>query len=915
MKAFLIWIIFLVIIGLAISYFLIPNQADLSLIQFKSNQLAPAEKYYREQYEKGIRTPEVIIPLSIINERRGNLDEAIAIIKKYLGGHPEDTKLQKKLADLYHLNQQYEEYYQTLLIIYHQEKAPDPDVLQGLASFYQEKDMPKQLQDVLEELIATGKGDKSAYFALAQLKAEKKDYAGAVALLEKSRALFPKEIEWGDIFLEVDSIVGLGRLSHHKENEEHAVPITVNWLLQQKNPQLTRTVLETFSDRFPQLYPSLLNQLKPVIDENLSLRVATFLIDWNKSKEESQLFPTILKLFKEDPSNVDLVNVVFNTYVQKHDEAAILEFLREIPAKNIEERGLINFALLTITENKPLLAKKMENALGEQYLKKHRIVALALGLAIDEKLAKEKLNEWIKNKPLTQFELYSLFQVIAAAKLDQEALVIGAKLFPYVGFTDEQLFEIVFNYIQMKKVDQIETLIHAAEPKIGKKVVMPSLIAIDIAKGNSKKAALWLHSQKTLTKNLLNNFYFLARDSKEYSLALDIAELQMKNYPSIESEAHYGYSLVLVKDVEKGMALLGSLYKKYPANKEVNEEYFSALALVVKKHPQYLDELRAYMATRESQGSLPTNLLREFAFLYVDSLREYRKAENAFWILSQNESPQSLEVQNLVYLWGPKVSREKISWLMNKAAHSSIKDLAYWLQDLIFVGASPAVIAIFENRVCEGLPLNSYFAYMDALVYEKKKEKLRWAVDAALPHVHEKKHLKMLSGYASDAEYLAGRRRVWEKIVHQWPSDPSGWQNLAEAAFDENNYRLTDLALARFFELSYPCIASNPQLYKSYYAYAEVLKKHYAYYKSADWFSWLALQLAERTGKHTVEITEFKANILYDLDRKKKALGLMCDAYERSNRDPDVASTYADMMMDAGCLRRAGGFLQARYVH
>lgn len=913
MKSIYIWITLLVIAGFILALVLIPSEQDVALFDLKGNKYLEAENYYKEQYQKGSRSPDIVIPLATLYQRSGDLNGAIALMEEFTESHPRDTKALQMLADLYQINQQYEHYYQTLLKL--KQIDPTKSTLEELAEWYQNANAPGPLFETLKQLVTLRNVDESYYLLLANFYAEKKEYEKARETLEMRRKLYPAKITINDVLFEVwvDAELSKAQGGQPKLNEK-AVNLLADFLLEQDNPKIAFYAIGVVKIQYPLLLPPLLKRLEPMIEENQNLEILVLQFSWEDRAKKKAAYAKIIELEKNPPANPAYQNLAFRAFLEQEDDTRLLDLLHKNIAGNIEDRQIIDLAIAAIERNKPYLAKAMEHALGNAYLNSRPVIRTSLAIGAQEAGARPQLDDLIKDTVLTETNLYYLFAVSATAGFEKEALEIGNRLSPYLGLADYQLLNIAQEYVKMQKGDALYPMIQKALPMIGEDNAKPALAVLDIARGHSRAVAEWIKQEPSLANHILDSLYTTAEQSKEYPLALFIAKRLQKDYPSPVADAEYALALVQVGKIDNGIAMLKTLYEGNPSNTIIERSYFDGLVFAVKRNPRYREELIAFMSKRAWEGSVPTSMQRDFAYTYLEDLHDYAKAEQSFRKIAENASPESSDVETLVYLWGPKPSDEKVAWLEKRAFHSNHEQLGFWLGYLNFVGKPCIVIDLFERRMdwCfKSSGIKAYFAYMDALAYEKRKIELHNAIDYAFPLVQERKQLERLAGYAEEAEYSEARILIWQRIAFRWPYDPIPWQKLAKAAFDEHDNTLALIALNQFFELALLECKPNEKLYESLYEYAEVLYKRRHFGRAKDFYLF-ALEEIKDAGQPTEHMLEIKSLITYKLETHRKALRVMHQAYSVSGRDPEVAASYANMLMDNGHLECAKKFLKTQ---
>lgn len=911
MKALYFWIIGLGVLGIIASIWLIPSKEQTALAELKAHKYRQAEGYYWEQYNKGVRTPDVVSQLSTLNENEGKLDDSIRVMESYVKEHPDDFYALRRLSELYRLNQQYGEYYLTLLRL--QKIKVDWEVLQELATWYRNTGEDGPLFITLKELVATGHGDETDYMDLANLYAGMKDYKKAYELLNTRRDHFVKKVTINDILFEVWVSFELSKSKGgNVKIEKHAIELLANYLLQLKEPKLTYYAMGVIQERHPRYADYLITLLEPQIKDNPYLETLVAQIWWDHPEDKQKVIPLLQKLLKGKHLSPQLQNFAFNVYLDKNDDTQLIDLIDTINAETIEDSGFINLAIISLLQNKPILAQKMQRTLGEEFLKNHPMIGTALAVGAQDPDAKQRLDDYLKTGTLIEIDKYELLKLATTANFYEEALELGAQLPPYQGLEDYQLLDVAQAYVQMKKEADLYPLLESSIPPLTKKIAAPSLAVLDIALHRTMRVAEWLKEEQNLRENILNALYSTAESSNEYPMALLVAKRLVTQYPSPTADAHYGLALVQVGKFEQGLSLIRPIYDESPFDPQVERAYFTALAYAAKRDKSYREELYAFMQEREEKPQIKKDMLRDFMYAYLDILHNFENAIRLASILAENASPKSQDVQTLIYLWGPKATPEQIAWIEERAAHSNLNELSYWLENLNYVGQYHSVIDLFLKHIDDELDASLYLTYMDALTSLRMHPELRCAIDLAFPKMKDRKQLERLAGYAEEAIYPEARRMAWEKIVYAEPQDPIAWQKLAKATFDEHDYLGTLYALDEFFSLYCESTEPNSKYYESLYEYGMALKKQRDFHGAEEYF-YLALDEIDCAEDQTIPMLEIEALVYHELGNSKIPLIILQEVYERASRDPDTAASYASFMLGDDFLAEARQFLDSLY--
>lgn len=237
--------------GCAYFYFLWGRQAELAM------QFAEA----LEAYEKAlICDPEadyILRKIPVILLRMGRGDEAVAILKEYLGKKPQETGVRMLLARVYIALNQFPEAAEQYRIIHRQEPG-ETGSLMLLSELYLNQGNLPEAEKALQEVLAVNPDSYPARVMLARIYLSIKQYEQA--LYEYDRAL---AISWStDLLLEksdvyrlqekYDDLIGIYReILQVEPGNERVVLGLVNFLLVQSKEDEALAELNRFKERSP----------------------------------------------------------------------------------------------------------------------------------------------------------------------------------------------------------------------------------------------------------------------------------------------------------------------------------------------------------------------------------------------------------------------------------------------------------------------------------------------------------------------------------------------------------------------------------------------------------------------------------------------------------------------------------------
>ncbi|MBS0646752.1 MAG: tetratricopeptide repeat protein [Verrucomicrobia bacterium] len=900
MKTAIISVICLTILGLIVSYLILPSKAQLALMELKAHKLHKPESYYKELYVRGDRSVDDIAALILIYEQEGEIDRAIAVLKQYVQQHPDDLPALKKLADLYLKNQQYDAYFHTLLVF--QERSPtlDPEVLQIFISWYDEKGDERELMQSLLQLMASGHANESHYLRMSELYVSQKHYQQAQQLLAIRREFFKDKVALQDILFEA-------WIDHQMGQTHQGSDLLAQTLLERNSTSDLIKTIDMFVGFAPEQFSYLAGQIQPLLKNHPLEELAVLHALWDDAKQRKYVEDRLEQLTQTEGQRPQFQNLKFVVYLSQNEDEKIEELIPQLKPGTLETRLLISFCVDVLNRRRPYLAQQMQQAVGATYLHQHPVIQVALKIAAQDADAQKALEELIDYKSLTRSDRFLLFRVAAAARLDQQALQLAQGLPPYLGMNDNELLDVALAYIQIKQPYQLYPLIENACCTVGAVQVARVEALLDLATGQSKKFQEWLSHQAKLTEYVYLTFYAQAEESKQYEMALLIAEQQLKNFPSDQAEANYALALVQVGQTQEGMGLLEKMYQTHPASREMTALYFRSLVQATKNDKTYQRQLVEFMEEKQAQGGIPLDLQRDFASAYLEVLQDFPSAKRIFKYIAEQKHAQMEDLQSYVYLIGPRPLEEEWQWIENRVCQSSQEQLGNWLEILNNLGCFEQTIELYQIQNWQTVHQKAYFAYLDALAYQKHKYQLTQELLQAQPFSYELPVLEKLSAYAEEAEEIGIRRAIWECGVQAYPCNPRVWEHLAKAASDAGDYRCTIRAYRTFFHLLCSSQVHNIyeyKLYASFYNYGMAYQQLCQYGPAKQCFL-QALAWIEAMTSFDFQQMQYKALILYQLNQPVEALNLLYTLYELSGRDPNFTANYANMLMDEGHLALA----------
>lgn len=297
---------------------------------------------------------------------------------------------------------------------------------------------------------------------------------------------------------------------------------------------------------------------------------------------------------------------------------------------------------------------------------------------------------------------------------------------------------------------------------------------------------------------------------------------------------------------------------------------------------QYLD----FLTKRLERTDLPRAERRDGAFRLLAANRK-PQAEKIFFSLAQDQPPDSPEVQQLLYLWGPRPAPAQLDWLEKRAREARGAEKGAWLDVLANDGASARVVQIAEDSGSAATMDAAVFAaYVQALATLKRNDKLAQALDQRLAKETSPIVLRKLARAAAESGQALPALEGYRRILSQAPDDRDALRGAGVAAAAAQRFEDARRYLTRYFALG------PADDYEAAFVLGEALSSLGQQGAAANSYA-RALKVIEATGKPSFQMRLVRANILQRLGRTQEALA----AFEalRAER-PNDRDLRADMV-------------------
>lgn len=184
------------------------------------------------------------------------------------------------------------------------------------------------------------------------------------------------------------------------------------------------------------------------------------------------------------------------------------------------------------------------------------------------------------------------------------------------------------------------------------------------------------------------------------------------------------------------------------------------------------DDLIVWLTQRSIDRRLKVVDRRNAAFRLLD-LGAKRAAEQAFSLLARDARPDSPDVQQLVFLWGPRPPERGLDWLSGRASAATTSvERAAWLQLLNDVGATDRTIAQVVNRPPVDGADPVLKPYVDALIVQRRFDEVGDLLRPLVVPTDNEQALLRMADWAEQSSKQDVAVDVWEKLLTRIGDDP-----------------------------------------------------------------------------------------------------------------------------------------------
>jgi tetratricopeptide (TPR) repeat protein len=313
-------------------------------------------------------------------------------------------------------------------------------------------------------------------------------------------------------------------------------------------------------------------------------------------------------------------------------------------------------------------------------------------------------------------------------------------------------------------------------------------------------------------------------------------------------------------------------------------------------------EIVAAWRDRLRDGGLPDSVKRDIAYRALD-LGERDMAIQLFWEIASDSPPDSSDVSQLLYLWGPRPESRALDWLVERADAAKGRECSLWLRHLLNRGAADRAVTLARRHLPPpgaGGPILD--VYLESLSQTGDLEELGNVLAREIPLVADKEKLRRLGRMAMGANYNQYAQAAFEQILEMSERDEEALGRLGALAFFDSRYAHAREYLSRYLrESTGDC--------ESHYYYGEILRREKENDR-AELHYFKSLQLLDREPSKTPERRILRAKLLMQTGSVEDSLTAFDRLLAEWPDDFNLRADVVDLLMDRGMLEEAGRYLE-----
>ena len=306
------------------------------------------------------------------------------------------------------------------------------------------------------------------------------------------------------------------------------------------------------------------------------------------------------------------------------------------------------------------------------------------------------------------------------------------------------------------------------------------------------------------------------------------------------------------------------------------------------------DDLVAFWKATVRRRDVPDAVKRAIAARSLTA-GESGLAQSILAVLAADASPESPDVQQLLYAWGPQPTDSQLDWLERRARAASGTARLQWMQHLFNAGAPQRVVAVADGGYSE--------VYLRALVATGRGEALSRAIGERVARVTSPEELRFLARIALEGSQSGAMRVAFEKLLASAPDDEEALRQLGMLDAIESRLPQARARLGRY-------VANGGSDYAAHFSFAEILARAGEHARARGHFERTLAEIA-RYQQVTPHMRTMQALALHRIGRVADAFAAFDVLLAQHPENDHLRADYAGALLQSARYAEAAVVLAA----
>ncbi len=868
MRKYLIIIALLVVVGIGASFYLIPGDEQMAVMQQKDDAIraaggsdgAPVD--HVAAYDRGDRSDMTMAGWAAAMIKEGRGAEALPVLEKHVAENPAHIESRKQLALLYQAAGRDEDYLREIETIV--EQQPSESSLKMLSDMYNYTKQYDKQAETLQKLIDMSGGNNPEYYVdLATILMLQDRKADAATALQDLRQRHPDYVSFKLTRLTVVNLVDTGE-SDKAYSEASA------WISKEQSPKeiADLTNIINYGGR-PDLALDLVNLNRDLITQDIDLFTAYINASMNGGKRD-QAYAVLKRVYEEGKLPPALYRPYIELSLERGENAEALAVVQQIENRYFSQDEAINLVELARTSNADAVMNALIKAFDEPQYLSNKPALDAIIAMIERKNDQDAKIDVALNASLNSNQRLRLAQNCARYNKTDCFNRVVAQFPAYADMTPRELDEVVMLYISVDRQKDIITPVSDVARTSESEIVRFAWVKLVTSMGQEEVVRPWLsqHGRNTSTGKL-SELFFLANDRRHGATAAAVAETLYDREASAKHREYLVSAYIRAGEYRQALPHLRELRGTSRSNED---NYLAALTQLSRGDAGYRKELSDYAVAQLDSAEVSSERKLQLVYMLINSgnkklampyinqyaknggqwrtlynqvhavagkstpgkpavadmPRDYRVALAAdantdddtkrmlafsllddgfrddavviFEQLAANKHPESQEVKDLLYMWGPRLNEQQIAWIAGRAQSADGASRIKWGEYISYYGDDYALM----HYVTANPEALSYAPLRQKYFNAMAKYGAANSFDSGMrPWVNATNDPAALKDYATVAQaygFSNAAIRALKKVESLAPQNEEVLKNLGVLTYSESNYADSEKYLNKYMQ-------------------------------------------------------------------------------------------------------------------